>query len=214
MSRISDCILNAIYPNNVVCAVCGSEAHTDNHGLCDECASLIKTAGIVGCTEYIDSIYCAIHYTKHIAAAVHNYKYNDARYLSKFFASLIELPEEWHPDAVVPIPLHPKKLCKRGYNQSELIARELCERYGLVLDESLVIRKKNTKSQRELDKTQRVENMKGAFSAAKAATGKRILILDDVYTTGSTMNECAKVLKANGALAVYGTAVCLAGYSE
>ena len=95
MSRLTETILDAIYPPNVSCAICGSEAHTDIHGLCAECAALIQPAGIIGSSGFIDDIYCAVHYTEHIAAAVHNYKYNDARYLCRFFASLIELPKDW-----------------------------------------------------------------------------------------------------------------------
>lgn len=211
MSRLMDRILDAIYPPNVTCAICSIEAHTDKHGLCADCAALIETAGQIGKSEFIDGIYCAVHYTKHIAAAVHNYKYNDARYLCRFFASLIELPECWQIDAVLPIPLHPNKLKKRGYNQSALIACELCKKYGLVLDESLAARIRDTQSQRELDRPQRAENMRGAFAASDSARDKRILIIDDVFTTGATMNECAKALKAKGALCVYAASACIAG---
>lgn len=110
MGRLKETILDAIYPPNVSCAICGSEAHTDIHGLCAECAALIQPAGIIGSSDFVDDIYCAVHYTEHIAAAVHNYKYNDARYLCRFFASLIELPKDWQIDAVLPMPLHPNKL--------------------------------------------------------------------------------------------------------
>lgn len=116
MSRLTETILDVIYPPNVSCAICGSEAHADSHCLCAECAALIQPAGIIGRSGFIDDIYCAVHYTEHIAAAVHNYKYNDARYLCRFFASLMELPKDWQIDAVLPMPLHPNKLKKRGYN--------------------------------------------------------------------------------------------------
>lgn len=211
MSRLTETILDAIYPPNLACAICGSEAHADSHCLCAECAALIQPAGIIGGSVFIDDIYCAVHYTEHIAAAVHNYKYNDARYLYRFFASLIELPKDWQIDAVLPMPLHPNKLKKRGYNQSALIARELCKKYGLMLDESLAVRIKDTKSQRELDRSQRAENMKNAFSASGSVKNKRILIIDDVFTTGATMNECAKALKVKGAAYIYAASACMAG---
>ena len=102
MSRLTETILDAIYPPNLACAICGSEAHADSHCLCEECAALIQPAGIIGGSGFIDDIYCAVHYTEHIAAAVHNYKYNDARYLCRFFASLMELPSDWQIDAVLP----------------------------------------------------------------------------------------------------------------
>ena len=84
MSRLTETILDAIYTPNLACAICGSEAHADSHCLCAECAALIQPAGIIGSSGFIDDIYCAVHYTEHIAAAVHNYKYNDARYLCRF----------------------------------------------------------------------------------------------------------------------------------
>ena len=103
----------------------------------------------------------------------------------------MELPSDWQIDAVLPMPLHPNKLKKRGYNQSALIARELCKKYGLMLDESLAVRIKDTKSQRELDRSQRA--------------------IDDVFTTGATMNECAKALKVKGAAYIYAASACMAG---
>ena len=155
MGRLTETILDAIYPPNLACAICGSEAHADSHCLCAECAVLIH--------------------------------------------------------AVLPMPLHPNKLKKRGYNQSALIARELCKKYGLMLDESLAVRIKDTKSQRELDRSQRAENMKNAFSASGSVKNKRILIIDDVFTTGATMNECAKALKVKGAAYIYAASACMAG---
>ena len=112
---------------------------------------------------------------------------------------------------MLPMPLHPNKLRKRGYNQSALIARELCKKHGLMLDESLAVRIKDTKSQRELDRSQRAENMKNAFSASGSVKNKRILIIDDVFTTGATMNECAKALKVKGAAYIYAASACMAG---
>lgn len=211
MNRFFAALLDAVYPQNTVCAICSNEALLDKHGLCAACAALLKPAQETDKLEYLDDIYCAVHYTKHMAAAIHNFKYNDARYLYRFLASLMELPKDWAFDCIVPIPLHPSKKRKRGYNQSTLIARELCGKYNSALDETLVSRVVNTDSQRTLDREERAKNIKGAFAASSAAKGKSILLIDDVFTTGATMNECAKALKRAGAAKVYAAAVCSAG---
>ena len=151
MSKVIDAILDAVYPKNVVCAICAEEAHTDKHGLCAECAALLVPAGIIEPLGFVDEAYCAVKYDEHIARAVHNYKYNDARYLCSFFASLIDIPKPWVIDAVVPVPLHRAKQNKRGYNQSALIVYKLSERYGLPVREDLLERIRNTSSQRLLN---------------------------------------------------------------
>lgn len=214
MGRILNTILDAIYPSNLVCAICSQEAHVDEHGLCEDCASRLEYVKQTDKREYIDEIYCAIYYTEHIARAIHNFKYNDARYLCRALSSLITLPDDWETDCLVPIPLHRARRRKRGYNQSTLIAEELCKRYDLTIDESLVERISNTKSQRTLGQVQRAENIIGAFSVTSDVKGKRILLIDDVFTTGATMNECARVLKSAGASKVYAAAVCMAKKPE
>ena len=211
MSKVIDAILDAVYPKNVVCAICSEEAHTDKHGLCAECAALLVPAGIIEPLGFVDEAYCAVKYDEHIARAVHNYKYNDARYLCSFFASLIDIPKPWVIDAVVPVPLHRAKQNKRGYNQSALIAYKLSERYGLPVREDLLERIRNTSSQRLLNAEEREKNTLDAFRASDRAKDKRILLIDDVFTTGATMNECAKALKLAGAAYVYAAAPCIAG---
>lgn len=210
MGKLLKTIIDAIYPNDLVCAICSQEAHVDEHGLCADCVSKLEFVGKIDKQEYIDDIYCAVYYTQYIAGAMHNFKYNDARYLCRALASLITLPDKWDIDCIVPIPLHKSRRRKRGYNQSTLIAEELCKRYDLCIDESLVERTVNTQSQRTLGQAQRAENIIGAFSVTGDAVGKRILIIDDVFTTGATMNECAKALKNAGASKVYAATVCMA----
>ena len=89
----------------------------------------------------------------------------------------------------------------RGYNQGELIARELAKQMGLIYDKKLLIKIKNTQVQSTLTKAQRVANVKKAFSITDSIRieNKKIILIDDVYTTGSTVNECSKVLKDAGA---------------
>lgn len=103
-------------------------------------------------------------------------------------------------DLIVPIPLHYSRLLKRKYNQSALLAKALSKLTGVKVDYSSVTRHKKTKPQVEFSGKARVKNVKGAFEVKhpEKIKGKRIVLIDDVYTTGSTLKECAKALKKAG----------------
>jgi len=107
-------------------------------------------------------------------------------------------------DLMLPVPLHIKKLRERGFNQSLLLARQLANKWTIPVDFSLLKRQKFTLSQTGLNKKEREENIRGAFvvSDKKKVTGKKIILVDDVYTTGATLNECAKTLRKAGAVEV------------
>jgi competence protein ComFC len=110
---------------------------------------------------------------------------------------------------LVPVPLSKKKLKRRGFNQSEEIVKELSKNLGLPLATDALIKEKDTFSQMELSKEERVKNIKGVFAVKnnEAIKNKKILLVDDVYTTGATMEECARILKKAGAREVWGIAV-------
>jgi len=108
-------------------------------------------------------------------------------------------------DFVLPVPLHPNRLSQRGFNQAEEIVSPLCESLGLALRPGLLKRVKDIPPQVGLSAKARRENVKGAFALASGEPlcGKRILVFDDVMTTGATVNECARVLKRGGAAEVH-----------
>lgn len=109
---------------------------------------------------------------------------------------------------VVPVPLSRKRLRWRGFNQAELLAKKVAEKYGLALDSHNLIRIKHKKPQAKLNEIHRLENIKGCFSWQGGNLNKKnIILIDDVVTTGATLNECAKVLKASGAGEVFGLVV-------
>ena len=108
-------------------------------------------------------------------------------------------------DVVVPIPIHHSRFVERGFNQAEELARRFCKRVSLPLEVDALYKPGNTAHQVSLPRRKRMVNMKGAFAVknANALTGKRVLLIDDVFTTGSTLDEAARILKANGAAQVY-----------
>jgi ComF family protein len=117
-------------------------------------------------------------------------------------------------DVAIPVPLHKKRLRQRGFNQSLLLAHGVSERFMIPLNYDNLIRSRYTRPQVELSGIERAENVRGAFNLLRPAEicEKKILLIDDVFTTGATMNECAKVLKDAGASTV--TVLTLARTTE
>lgn len=117
----------------------------------------------------------------------------------------------WPVDLIVPVPLHPTRQAERGYNQSQLLAERLAARTGLPCMPDAVRRLRQTSSQVGLNHSQRQVNMAGAFAAqSERVMGHVVLLLDDVYTTGSTLAACAEAALAAGARSVYGLTVTAA----
>ncbi len=116
-------------------------------------------------------------------------------------------------DVIIPVPLHPKRLFKRKYNQSALLAQKLAKHFHKEYLPLVLKRKKNTISQGHLNRTKRQANVRGAFyiSTPEEIQGKKILLIDDVYTTGATLNECAKILKKAKVKQVQCFTLCQAG---
>lgn len=111
--------------------------------------------------------------------------------------------EKWRINLIIPIPLHLRRLEKRGYNQAGIIAEALGKKLGIPVDERILKRQKNTKPQKELNHQERQKNMRNAFVARKKLEGENILLVDDIYTTGSTIEEAAKELKKAGAQKIF-----------
>jgi len=145
---------------------------------------------------------------------IKNLAKNLAGILMEHFVLAKDNTEEiWQNSVLIPVPLEKKKLKKRGYNQAEELTKELGQILNVpsILDNLIKIKK--TLPQMELSATQRQENLKNAFLIKNPETirNKKIFLVDDVYTTGSTMEECAKTLKNSGAKQVWGIAIAREG---
>lgn len=148
-------------------------------------------------------------YEGHCRELIHAFKYQNKTHLRRPLAllareRLTEFVASRCPDLIVPVPLHRKRLRSRGFNQAVLLGELLAYEWRLPLERQVLQRVRWTKPQINLSADDRRENVKGAFAVADsvAVAGKRVLILDDVLTTGSTVEECSRMLKRAGAVDV------------
>ena len=208
-----DCLGEVHAIRGKVCSICGervlsSYAECDADGVlrCPVCRRLERPfARAVAYGSYDGGL----------RELIHLLKYNGMRpagnVLGRMLAEgLVKLEPEFGPDRVlvVPVPLYKGKRRQRGFNQAELIARcalKSCRDERLLLSTDVLLRTRATQSQIGLTSHQRRENMRGAFAVARAAevTGREIVLVDDVYTTGTTATECARVLRKAGAAKVW-----------
>ena len=196
-------LLDALYPPDVACALCGRETLLNQDRLCDACHATLSFAPPLVCPPQLDGIVAAYRYAGAARSGIRALKYQGQARLAPFFANALVIPSDWQIDCVVPVPLHPLKRWLRSYNQSELLAAELCSRLKIPLQSSLLRRTRFTKSQTTLNGFERARNVSHAFSALPAVRGKSILLIDDVTTTHSTLLACAVALRDAGAASVY-----------
>jgi ComF family protein len=154
-----------------------------------------------------DAVYSYGSYEGTLRKLIHVYKYDGVEPLAAPFGKLLAqvLPREEHFDVVVPMPLHWRKRWQRGFNQAELLAREIARRWNAPVNHALR-RRRAGRPQAGLTNAQRRSNVAGVFAIKrnlfdeqKPLKGKRVLLIDDVFTTGATASACARVLKRAGA---------------
>lgn len=208
----------------VLCESCTSELENIRELLgpfCPSCKRQIDP-GSGGCrcetgTPGLQMVYSLGSYAEEMEALIEGFKYRRKRKLGLFLSEvlserLLELEELPSADFVVPVPLHRSKRRQRGFNQSEVIAGRLSERLEMQLGCGLVIRRKKTRTQTGLSREERRENVRNAFEFRGKGDlrGRRVLLVDDVLTTGATMSECARTLRSAGAEQVWGVTLAVA----
>lgn len=199
-------ILDLLYPPN--CVICGKN---NKEYLCNKCEKIVskyvlnKTKKYL--TKYFDSHIYIFKYEGIIRELIIAYKFKDKSYLCELFVKFLIKNEKICRffktyDIIIPVPIHKKRKAQRGYNQSTLIARKIVKKWNnLQLEENVLQKQKNTIQQSKLNKKDRIENAKNVYKIdnKEKINNKNIILIDDIYTTGSTANECAKILKENGA---------------
>ena len=197
----SDCLAKLTMISPPFCLRCGLP-QADNRP-CRDCAGLDMS---------IDSIRSPLIFQKLTREAVHQFKYQNIRVLAVPLAGVLHAYLSENPisaDVIVPVPLHPQRLRQRGYNQSLLLAIELGKLTGIPVHSDILNRRINTPPQaRTAGSVERHRNMSGAFASMNGKLkDKKVLLIDDVSTSGATLDACAAALKQAGAVSVWGLTV-------
>lgn len=154
-------------------------------------------------------------YNKTAARSVYAYKYKHQKHYARFYISeMVKHYGSWIQSrgitTIMPIPLHSRKRRHRGYNQAEILAKGIGQALNLPVDTKTLVRTHWTAPQKSLSPGQRVMNLSRAFSVVKPVNaGQRVLLIDDIYTTGSTMACCSKILKKAGVIQVDFLTLCI-----
>ncbi len=203
-----DRLLHFFWPSR--CAFCG-EIIAPNKHCCAQCHQSLIPAPSPFSLPAVDCAFACVEYTHDVARAIRQFKFQNQPQLAKTFAFLIceRFSEELldcKPDLICGVAMHRKKQRARGYNQANLIAKEIAENLGLHYDGGLLEKTSSTAAQHTLSAAERKSNLEGVYRVPfpEQVRGKRILVVDDVITTGATMSECARALRAAGAVWVGG----------
>ena len=195
-----DCIRKLSFVKIPVCLKCGKEIFDAQKEYCEDCAKRKKSY------EYGMAL---LNYDELTEKIMINIKYHNKReyikalsklLVSRYGSEILKLKV----DVLLPIPVHKKRLRQRGYNQSALITKEVAKELNLTYVENVLVRNKNTKAQKELSPEQRLANLSAAFACSEEAKNySKVLLVDDIYTTGSTIEACTRLLKEKGVSEVY-----------
>ena len=191
-----DCRGEILYVREPRCMRCGKPLKRETEEYCPDCREHPS------CIRQGRSVW--LHRGK-VPGAIYRFKYHNRRRYGKVFASEMmrccgdEL-KRWRIGLIIPVPLHPSRKRKRGFNQAEILAAVLSEQTGIPVRKDVLFRIKKTKPQKTLDPGERRDNLKGAFAVSgRWKPCRNVLLIDDIYTTGSTIERCAGMLKKAGA---------------
>lgn len=230
---IKEKILDVFFPSNIYCISCGSLIDkTREYALCDSCKLRFHWAGVKTCAKcgkilqdkYVHELcYDCRQYDRNFEqgftcaqygllerGVLMDYKYKGKSYIGQKLGDIMydrmEV-EDLEYDMIVPVPMYSKNQNERGYNQAQIMAARLATRKNMICASELLVRTKKTAPMKGLGAVERYENLKNVFAISSknhyTIAGKRILLIDDIFTTGSTLDACSKVLKEAGAEAVY-----------
>lgn len=202
------CFIDMIFPP--ICVIC---ENINSNWLCDRCEKRLnkyKKNKLLYISRknniYYDEIFYCFEYKKLIRKLLLKYKFSDGAYLCNFFANIMIKDEKVNEilkkyDIIIPVPMDKIKKSKRGYNQTELITKILSKNNIICENAECLIKVKHTKTQSTLKGEERIRNVKNAFKLndVNCVKNKKIILFDDICTTGSTANEISKILKDAGA---------------
>lgn len=204
----------------LICGACEGVLHTVREPVCMKCGKELTDGGQEYCFDcarkrHLYDRGISLYRYGSVRQTIYRFKYAGRREYAAYLGG--EMARymgrqilAWRPDALVPVPLHPKRLKSRGYNQALLLAKELGRQLGIPVPENWLVRVRNTRPQKLLDGKQRQNNLKNAFKIGQNDVKLNVIVvIDDIYTTGSTMDEIAAVCRQNGVRKVYFAALSI-----
>ena len=198
-------IKNILFPT--VCGICGKIAKEPLCVKCQKKIEAIDETKIMNIpNKHFSKQAFIFKYNGIIREKLINYKFYEQSYLNETFVDIIIKNKKIcrfmkNYDIIIPVPIHRKRYKERGYNQTELIAVKIAKKLGISFEKNVLIKEINNKPQSELTKKEREQNIKNVYRVQneQKIKNKAILVIDDIYTTGNTLNECSKMLKQEGA---------------
>ncbi len=230
LGNLAEAFIDFVYPP--VCSTCGRTLKRDEAYVCMNCWDSFErvppTESVIQLIEgkfladeavdKIDSVFL-FEQDPRVREAMHLLKYSGAEAIAAKFGlfiakKIVNDAKLSMCDAIAPVPLHPARRRERGYNQSELIAESISGILQMQHSPGLLVRIRQTQTQTSFDAEGRKKNISGAFALGRHSdmeiTGMKILLVDDVITTGATIKECARTLKSHGASEVYAASAAIA----
>ena len=198
-------IISYIFPN--VCGICGKICE---NSLCPSCSVKLKKIAKYEIESISNKNFSYLAYLFKYSGIIREklivYKFKDHSYLYKTFSKIIIKNKKIcrfikSYDIIISVPIHKKRFRQRGYNQSELLAREISRNLEVPIEKEVLIKTKNNNAQSTLNKSERIKNTIDVYAIinSEKVKNKKVLLVDDIYTTGSTANECSRMLKQAGA---------------
>ena len=202
-------LVRLIYPVRAECMGCGSKAGFDRDWLCEDCRQALANRWVGAAPApaggLIDGAAYGYLYGGPAGGLVRSLKYRGvsrlAEPMGRQMVRAFQGLQPAHIDCVTPVPMHVRRTRRRGIDHALLLAREVAAGLELPLETALV-RTRNTRQQARLSEAERLHNLDGAFAVTRDVSGRRVLLVDDVCTTGATANACAAALLEAGASAV------------
>lgn len=188
------------------CYKCGKEIDDENEEFCKDCRNT---------RHHFERGFPVFNYVEPIKSSVLSIKYKNKREYSDYYSAemakkLKQYMKYMQLDAIIPVPLYKGKRRERGYNQAELIADRLSKHIGVPVKSDILVRDRETTPQKELDNLERANNIKNAIRVNSIPEGVRnVLIVDDIYTTGATIDACGEKLYLAGVQNVYFSTICI-----